>query len=278
MNAWLGYLAPVLILAVLAVVAAPGIVVALFILQWRKRRARDARRSPLTKDLLRSAGQSVQAKIDEQYENIWGWAGGLIFLPMTIFAAHLCESYLLGQPETAVRIGINLAFGIGSIIVLIFKLWKTGALLDRLKIGLDAEMAVGEELNQLMRDGAAVFHDLPAEQFNIDHVVICPAGVYAIETKGRSKPPKGGGSESVRVEFDGHALKFPNWTETKPIEQAQRQAEWLERWLTSAVGTPIPVIPVLILPGWFIERKARSVVRVFNGKKPQFLLRACLRS
>ena len=37
---------------------------------------------------------------------------------------------------------------------------------------VDAEVAIGQELDQLMRDGAAVFHDMPAERFNIDHVVI----------------------------------------------------------------------------------------------------------
>jgi hypothetical protein len=39
-----------------------------------------------------------------------------------------------------------------------------------------------------MRQGAAAFHDLPAEQFNIDHVVVATEGVFAFETKGFTKP------------------------------------------------------------------------------------------
>ena len=54
--------------------------------------------------------------------------------------------------------------------------------MDRLRLGLDAELAVGQELDQLMRQGAAVFHDFPADKFNIDHIVISRGGVFAIET------------------------------------------------------------------------------------------------
>jgi hypothetical protein len=42
----------------------------------------------------------------------------------------------------------------------------------RLRLALDAEMATGEELNQLMLSGCRVFHDFPADRFNIDHVVV----------------------------------------------------------------------------------------------------------
>jgi hypothetical protein len=54
------------------------------------------------------------------------------------------------------------------------------------RIGYDGELATAQELNQLMRHGYYVFHDLQAENFNIDHIVIGPAGVFAVETKSRS--------------------------------------------------------------------------------------------
>lgn len=46
-------------------------------------------------------------------------------------------------------------------------------------------MAAAEEINQLMRQGFTTFHDVPAEPgFNIDHVIVGPTGVFAVETKG----------------------------------------------------------------------------------------------
>ncbi len=55
-------------------------------------------------------------------------------------------------------------------------------------LGPDCEMAVGQELNNPMCAGYRVYNDVPAEGLNIDHVVVGRNGVFAVETKGRSKP------------------------------------------------------------------------------------------
>ena len=154
------------------------------------------------------------------------------------------------------------------------KLLKAGTRLDPLKAGYDAEVAVGQELDQLMRQGAATFHDLPAEQFNIDHVVVAAEGVFAVETKGFTKPNQGRGKADATVVYDGETLRFPSWTTKEPLEQAERQAAWLAKWLSSAVGSPVSVLPVIALPGWFVERTGRGRVRVFSGKELAGLLKS----
>ena len=148
-----------------------------------------------------------------------------------------------------------------------FFTWKLIKLLKKrnhLILGLDCERAVGQELNQLMQDGYRVFHDFPAENFNIDHVVIGATGVFAVETKGRAKPLKG----DVNIIYDGEGLQFPTHYERGPFEQVKRQADWLGKWLTSAVGAQVAVRPVLVFPGWFIERKKPGLL-IYNGKNPQ---------
>ncbi len=89
-----------------------------------------------------------------------------------------------------------------------------------------------------------------------------------METKGRSKPAKGSTKQEWKVAFDGQSLQFPNWTEREYLPQARRQAEWLAKWLSSAVGEQVQVRPVLALPGWYIERLKPSDVILFNGKNP----------
>ena len=154
------------------------------------------------------------------------------------------------------------------------KLVKDGEQLDNLRAGFDAELAVGQELDQLMRTGAAVFHDFPAENFNIDHVVISTRGVFAVETKGYTKPGDREGKEGATVNFDGTHLQFPTWKTKEPIEQAERQAQWLAKWATSAIGDPVTVTPVLALPGWFVKETGRSSVRVYSGRALSGLLNA----
>jgi hypothetical protein len=118
-----------------------------------------------------------------------------------------------------------------------------------------------------MFNGFRVFHDFPAEQFNIDHVVVGSTGVYAVETKGRTKALRKKNKVDATVAYDGKALKFPSWYETEPLLQAQRQAEWLGKWLTGAVGASVYAQAVLALPGWYVVRNVDRPIKVISGKE-----------
>jgi hypothetical protein len=100
-------------------------------------------------------------------------------------------------------------------------------------------------------------------------VVVGKTGVFAVETKGRSKPVESIGKDSSKVTFDGKKLIFPQWEEDKPVEQAKRQATALEKWLTSAVGEPITTIAVIALPGWYTSTTKKTDIALINGKNPE---------
>ena len=128
-------------------------------------------------------------------------------------------------------------------------------------------MATAEELSQLMFHGYYVFHDLPGDHFNIDHVVIGPAGVFAIETKTRSKPV-GKGKQLAMAIFEDSQLKFPDYQESESIQQAKDQSKWLSEFLRKSVGKAVAVKPVLALPGWLVERRERDPsIMVINPKE-----------
>lgn len=146
------------------------------------------------------------------------------------------------------------------------------------KDGLLAERVTGMQLNRLVAEGCVVMHDLPAENFNIDHVVIGPRGVYAVETKSFRRPKGGKDKDVHRVKYDGKALRFPDFVHTEALAQAARQAQWLKRRLHESLGMDVPVFPALALPGWFIDRTDASrgaEVAVFTpmGRGAGFLAR-----
>jgi hypothetical protein len=154
-----------------------------------------------------------------------------------------------------------------------YKIIKFSNKRENLRLGYDAELAVGQELNLLMRQGFYVFHDVNLKntisEFNIDHVVVGTTGVFAVETKGRSKPTDNIGKDSSKVNFDGKKLVFPQWEETEPVEQAKRQAAALQKWLSSAVGEPITARAVIALPGWFTNTTNKTEIALINGKNPE---------
>jgi hypothetical protein len=237
---------------------------------WIVRRKQRGRRSPFTQQLLRGPGESLRIKVDDLNEGLNECLVQTFVIPLAFCIAFLLQTRM-SETVTWLLLGMYVLTGV---LVSIFLIRRMVRLLEErniYRLGLDAEIAVGQELNQLMAYGCRVFHDVQAENFNIDHVVVGPSGVYAVETKGRSKPDKGRGSADAKVIYDGEVLQFPDWQEPKPIAQAKRQAVWLGKWLTSAVGSSVSVIPALALPGWFVERSKPGEVIVFNGKNPLFL-------
>jgi hypothetical protein len=242
----------------------PGIAIAFLLTRQKRRRAQ--RRSPIGIDLLRPAGHTVREQLEEASTDLIWDVLVLSLIPMMILAMYLAQAHVRGIGNTRGLVPIYLVAAVAFIAWMIRKLVKAGGRLDNLRAGFDAELAVGQELDQLMRAGAAVYHDFPAEGFNIDHIVISPQGVFAVETKGYTKPGDKSGKESAKVTFDGKVLKFPTWTTSEPIEQADRQAKWLSKWATSATGEQVLALPVVALPGWFVERTGRSIVRVYSGR------------
>lgn len=241
------------------------------IVLWRKSVRERRRRNPLTRKLMRSPGASLRKEVDDLTLEIAYCLLLAAYGPLLMYTVHLTQSYLVGVPESVGRIVVSLVGGGGVFLYLLIKLMRLWERRARLALGLDGELAVGEELNQLMKKGFSVFHDFPTDRFNIDHIVVGPTGVFAVETKARSKRIRGQGDESAKVYYDGEALRFPDHAETKPIEQARRQARWLGKWLSSAVGEPVDVKPVVALPGWYVERTSKHDVLIYNGGRPELL-------
>ena len=249
-----------------------GPALAIGFLVYRKRRVRARRRSPIGIDLLRGPGHSIREQLDDAGNDVSTDVFLLMVIPLLLLATVLAQGHLHGLQGMMHLAPVYVLAALAFVALMVRKLWKAGERLDNLKAGFDAELAVGQELDQLMRQGAAVFHDIPADNFNIDHVVIASSGVFAIETKGYTKQKRGRGKADATVTFDGKVLKFPTWTTNEPLEQAERQAAWLSKWLGSATGMPVHALPIVALPGWFVERTGRGDVRVFSGKELAGLL------
>jgi hypothetical protein len=246
----------------------PGLPVAVFVgwIYWFvSRRDRNSRRP--FHEMPRPAGWSLQNRMTDLLGD---------FLIQYMIAG------LIGVVAWALAISgkVNpwLALGLGFMGCSWF-LWNASRRLVRYgnhRVGLHGEQVVGRILDHLSSDIVRVFHDLEIQEpgkkpWNIDHVVVTSASVFAIETKTRRKPRgnSDNGKEGHRVVFDGDRLIFP--LPLKPsrhgLDQAERNASWLARKLSELNGEAVPVIPVLVLPGWWVEAKGRGTVAVMNPKQ-----------
>jgi hypothetical protein len=241
-----------------------GLAILYLAVHWmRWRVSRRGKRPPFTKNMLRSPGESLQRQVDEINLDLFGQLLMVMFLPAIVGGMTVVPF----REASWGTVALLTVVAIGSALFLAVKAKRSFDRRNLLMLAAEGERAVGEELNQLMLQGYRVYHDFPADHFNIDHVVIGSRGVFAMETKTRSKAPRGSGPGAAKVTFDGNSLRFPGHQEAAAIEQAERQASWLAKWLAQAVGEPFSVTPVVILPGWYVELTAapRSVFVLGSG-------------
>jgi len=249
------------------------------VLVFKAWHTRDARRSPLQgKQVGHLPGQQLLKRIGDHHDELLV-SVLLMFIAFPLMFAVWAGSRVswdtvcIGAGEIMFLLVALSFFGFG-----LYRYVQHYRLREQAHDGLVAERVTGMQLNRLMAQGCRVLHDLPAEGFNIDHVVVAPRAVYAVETKSFRKPKGIPNDEACKVGYDGTGLKFPDLFTRDPIEQATRQAKWLRGVLEEAMKQEIPVIPAVALPGWYVQRDeaARSAqVNVFTpmGKGADFLAR-----
>lgn len=230
---------------------------------WRKNLRGD--RKPMEGiKLLRGPGEHIRAQRAALLEKAACYAAflfaGSAFAIASIRPAH--------DVIASARVEVAVVFQLFCAV----QLYRLVMACQRLNLGLQGEIAVAEELNQFLREGCYVFHDIPEKSIgNIDHVLVGPTGVFVIETKARSKR-RAAGNES-KIEYDGHRLRFPDGFETdNPIKQARRNAVWLRKALAADLAEDVQVRAIVCYPGWFVrdrpgekwDVKVRNPQRVNN--------------
>lgn len=247
------------------------VAVGYLVVYWFKHRVA-TEKTPLVRFLLHGPGEPLRRRlvaIDAKLD---------LYLLLLLFSPPLLAALLLARQATCAPsrfpfswlIFFILALAVLLVAALFISMLRLLAERRRQAFALDCHQAVGQELNLLMRSGYGVFHGFPAEGYCIDHVLVGPAGVYAVATEGRSRPRQRQSGEE-RVFYDGKTLSFPGWQETGPVARVGQQADWLADWLTRVVGEPVSVKGVVFLPGWIVEASGRHAVSVINEQSASLL-------
>jgi hypothetical protein len=228
--------------------------------RWRRKRAGE--RSPLSEKLLRPAGYSLQRKLNDLDDDYSTWV-----LSAFLFSLLAVGGLPFMPTDNIRRVMFLTAFGLVAAGCTVMA-WRRLKDIRSHRMGLLGEQAVAEQLQRLLPPGHQIFHDVPGDgKWNIDHVVVGPAGVFAIETKYRTKRPGKAGERDHEAVFDGKKIQFPSGYDAKAPKQASRNARWLANMLTKATGERVTVQPVVALPGWWVTLKADADVKVLSGKQ-----------
>ena len=226
-------------------------------------------RSPLKARPLRNPGQSLEEQLRDTISDLV--FGPVLFaVCVASIAAAECWRYYHPAPVAPVLYSV---VAIGAVAYADYRVVRVLPQIRALKLGRDGEKAIGQFLESLREKGFRVFHDVVGDRFNVDHVLIGPAGIFTIETKTHSKPLRG----RAKIEYDGERILLNGCAPDRdPVVQAKAQASWLCELLSNSTGRKFDIRPVIVYPGWFIERNgvAAGPVHVLNPRRlPEFLER-----
>ena len=203
----------------------------------------DVKRYLSSVDLLRNApGKYVRERLLSFETNALVVCSG--FLALLFTALFLSLASVFGLSVLTLR-NIAWAFAMaGTLALVAFWVCRVVPQMSNLKLGQAGEYITEQYLADAMRrDDWHVFHGFRPDNYgDIDHIVISPKGVFAIEVKAlRGEKVRQNSKDELLL--DGKPLH--KWS---PIKQAKENETALRRWIEKEVNLNVSVTPIVCFP------------------------------
>lgn len=223
-------------------------------------RWRHPSRAPTLEPYLRPPGESLRKSLEKMNDQEPGMV--LVCLLGPPFSAGILfligvSSGLRSWSQFYFLFGFILLVFMGTTVLSLIFMMRHFNRWRNYDLGFYGERYVAQLLNPLMGKGFWIYHDFLLDSSgrpsNIDHILVGPSGVYAVETKTRRKRKRTDGGADHKLRYDGRKLMFPFGDDQHGLEQTRRNTRHLKNLLEKATGIPsIPVRGILTLPGWFV--------------------------
>lgn len=213
-----------------------------------------------------AAGSSAQAEFERRRQRRAERVRRTLpaFVGVTVVVMLL--AYLVGQSVADARWGATAAGGVA--LLFLFTYLERPQTIEAWRIGAEGERKTGRHLAGLVEAGFVVLHDrkVPGYGGNLDHIVIGPTGVWAVETK----------NLAGKVVIDGDSLRIGGRRQDKIVDQVYREAAAIQVALaTSLRELALTVTPVICLHRGelpFFNKTVRGV-RLASGRQLERLIR-----
>jgi hypothetical protein len=207
------------------------------------------KRAVLLPQVRRRAGESLS---EEREKRVYDKLPLIVFVPFTFWSVFLITK--LQQSNVVLRHPLFwLWMAIVATVAAAIWFWRLIPIARRLNRGERGELHVADVLEELRSEGYKPVHDIVGNGFNIDHVIVGPGCVFAIETKYRS----GRGEITFRNTegvFVGDRLE-----EKDCLKQARGSAAAIRELIHESCGRRVWVMAIVVFVGdWKIRNKWRD--------------------
>jgi len=209
----------------------------------------------------RRAGESLRERREKIVDENVLPAISVLFVFWFIYFVQQIQEWTHAGPRPQLWLFISI---VATIIAAIW-FWRLIPIARHFNRGERGERHVADVLEELRSNGYRPIHDIVGDGFNVDHVLVGPGGIFAIETKYRS----GKGEITVQNQgvFVGDRLE-----EKDCLKQARGSAKAVSQLIAENCARREWVTPVVVFVGdWKIRNEWRDTdARVFT---PNGLLR-----
>lgn len=202
--------------------------------------------------IMHEAAQRFRNELERLSTAQSHYLGGLLVFVLLFFAAYVLEARQIfsGYPEW--QLYLQLAFLIMAAAFALIEIGRTIASRQRLRLRADANIAVGHQLQLISTEATRVFHDVKTSAGAIDHVVVGPTGIYAVNVVAR----RARSGDNVRL--SGNCLTFSRSHVNRPITDLETRTTCLAEEFETLLGYKVRVRSVIAVPGWNITEQTNQ--------------------
>jgi hypothetical protein len=176
------------------------------------------------------------------------------FVPLSLcilLSTQAWSGYYLARVFDPTRVMVDATLALLSLMLLVSRITRAIPRLKILREERTQSLQFPTALDRTAKGSGAVYHQVQGIGFEVDHVLVTSAGIFAISVEVIHQPP---GHEASAL-FDGEFLHIEGaYALREPVARSKVVARCLADLIKEWAGFSYKVRPVLIVPGWTVHR------------------------
>ena len=210
--------------------------------------------------IMREAAQRFRDELEALSRRQSTYLGASLMFVFIFVVAHTFEAHQLFDGYPAWQLYVLLATLLAAAGLVLYQLGRTIQQWREVRYLRDANIAVGHSLQRIAVGHGRVFHDVRTPAGVVDHVLVGPGGVYAVNVVAHRAMRK----ESVAI-ADGE-LRFKPDGKQIAINDIAAKTTRLEQDFRELLKNSIRVRSVIAVPGWHAESQSSDGHLVVNER------------
>ena len=210
--------------------------------------------------IMREAAQRFRDELDGLARTQATYlSAGLLFC-FVYAVAYTFQASRLFAGYPAWQLKVLLAVLVLAAALSLYRAWQTVVQFRQVRFLRDANVAIGHSLQRLVGGRSRVFHDVTTDAGIIDHVVVGPGGLYAVNVVARR------GARNGSVQLHDNELHFSSGRLPVSLAPIAERTTQLESEFRQLLKHAVRVRSVIAVPGWNADNPTGDGHLVVNEK------------